>query len=81
MIREEEFSPLKNAPGAEKDTPEMAKAALCNLHYQYILNAGGKFVDDNGEVLPDIPRYSTHGKTHALLQRSTALISGLFVIM
>ena len=57
MIREEEFSPLKNAPGAAKDTPETARDALCNLHYQYIVNSGGKFMDDNGEILPDIPRY------------------------
>ena len=56
VIREEEFSPLKNAPGAAKDTPEMARDALCNLHYQYIVNAGGKFKDDNDEILPDIPR-------------------------
>ena len=56
VMREEEFSPLKNAPGATKDTPEMARDALCNLHYQYIVNSGGKFMDDNDEVLPDIPR-------------------------
>ena len=56
VIREEEFSPLKNAPGASKDTPEMARDALCNLHYQYIITSGGKFKDDNEETLPDIPR-------------------------
>ena len=56
VIREEEFSPLKNAPGSSKDTPEMARDALCNLHYQYIVNSGGKFKDDNGETVPDIPR-------------------------
>ncbi len=56
VIREQEFSPLKNAPGAAKDTPEMARDALSNLHYEYIINSGGKFKDDNGEILPDIPR-------------------------
>ena len=56
VIREEEFSPLKNAPGAAKDTPEMARDALCNLHYQYIVNSGGQFKRDNEEILPDIPR-------------------------
>ncbi|XP_046860453.1 UDP-N-acetylhexosamine pyrophosphorylase-like isoform X2 [Xenia sp. Carnegie-2017] len=56
VVREEEFSPLKNAPGAVKDTPEMARDALCNLHYQYIVNAGGKFKSNDGKILPDISR-------------------------
>ncbi|CAB4025140.1 UDP-N-acetylhexosamine pyrophosphorylase isoform X3 [Paramuricea clavata] len=34
----------------------MARDALCNLHYQYIVNSGGKFKDDNEDTLPDIPR-------------------------
>ena len=57
VLRNEEFSPLKNAPGSPKDTPETARDALCSLHYNYIVSAGGHFLCDNGEVLPDIPRY------------------------
>jgi len=40
--REEEFSPLKNADGAAKDTPLTARTDLFKLHKTYFENAGGK---------------------------------------
>ena len=45
--REEEFSPLKNADGAAKDTPLTARTDLFQLHKAYFENAGGKICPNN----------------------------------
>ena len=42
VVREDEFSPLKNASGADKDTPETARAALMNLNYRQLCAAGAE---------------------------------------
>lgn len=49
--REDEFSPLKNADGAAVDTPTTSRLALLNLHYRWILEAGGKFINEDGSLL------------------------------
>ncbi|XP_075041485.1 UDP-N-acetylhexosamine pyrophosphorylase-like protein 1 [Mixophyes fleayi] len=51
VVREEEFSPLKNADTAEKDTPTTARRALLWQHYRWALRAGAKFTDANGRVI------------------------------
>ena len=48
VAREDEFSPLKNARGSSSESPETAQRDLMNLHYRYIVKAGGKFINTNG---------------------------------
>lgn len=55
VLREDEFSPLKNADGAAKDTPTTCKHALCSLHCRYVIGAGGKFVHNDGSEIAHIP--------------------------
>ena len=55
VLREDEFAPLKNGPSAAKDSPGACRSALLNLHYRWVLAAGGKFMDLEGTALPLIP--------------------------
>ncbi|KAI9258985.1 nucleotide-diphospho-sugar transferase [Phascolomyces articulosus] len=45
--RNEEFSPLKNAPGSGVDCPETSRRDIISQHIRFIEAAGGKVVGDN----------------------------------
>lgn len=59
VLRKDEFSPLKNADGAEKDTPTSAREDLFNLHLRYLLNAGGMIADVKENPVSLIPNTSS----------------------
>ncbi len=46
VLRGAEFSPVKNAPGAAKDTPATAREDLCRVHHRWLLEAGGRVSSD-----------------------------------
>jgi len=51
VLREDEFSPLKNADGAAKDTPTTARQALYSLHARYLMQAGAELLDHQGNPI------------------------------
>ena len=49
VVREDEFSPLKNADGAAKETPTTSRQSLSALHRKFIEQAGGTIVEHAGQ--------------------------------
>ncbi|KAL1936712.1 hypothetical protein VTP01DRAFT_846 [Rhizomucor pusillus] len=47
--RKDEFSPLKNAPGAGSDCPETSRRDIIAQHVRFIEAAGGKVVGENSD--------------------------------
>jgi UDP-N-acetylglucosamine/UDP-N-acetylgalactosamine diphosphorylase len=47
--RQLHFAPLKNAPGAAKDTPEAVQAQMMAVHRQWLRNAGAR-IDEQARV-------------------------------
>lgn len=58
--REEEFSPVKNAPGTANDSPDTARQHLLNLHTSWIKSNGG--IVTEGKYLEVSPLESYAGE-------------------
>ncbi|KAJ1532235.1 hypothetical protein ONE63_000852 [Megalurothrips usitatus] len=55
VLREQEFSAVKNSDASEKDCPRVARQDLINLHVGYVEKAGGKIVPGpDGSIVCEI---------------------------
>ncbi|XP_036983709.2 UDP-N-acetylhexosamine pyrophosphorylase-like protein 1 isoform X2 [Artibeus jamaicensis] len=68
--RDEEFSPLKNADPADRDTPTTARQALLAQHYRWALQAGARFVGAHGARLLELPGLPSSGEPPAICEIS-----------
>ncbi|XP_053229928.1 UDP-N-acetylhexosamine pyrophosphorylase-like protein 1 isoform X2 [Podarcis raffonei] len=68
--REEEFSPLKNSDAADKDTPITARRSLLSQHYRWAVKAGARFVNGNGQRIPEKPSLSGDDEPPAICEIS-----------
>jgi UDP-N-acetylglucosamine/UDP-N-acetylgalactosamine diphosphorylase len=59
--REEEFSPLKNAPGTGSDDPETSRADLLSQHKRFLERAGAKVAKDAEIELSPLVSYAGDG--------------------
>uniref|UniRef100_A0A3B4H9R5 UDP-N-acetylhexosamine pyrophosphorylase-like protein 1 n=1 Tax=Pundamilia nyererei TaxID=303518 RepID=A0A3B4H9R5_9CICH len=55
VVREDEFSPLKNADGSATDNPTTARNSLLAQHCRWVTSAGATLLDKYGNPLP-LPR-------------------------
>jgi len=60
VLREDEFSPLKNADGAAKDTPTTCRQDLIDLHRRWAIKAGATLVSDDGATMSHIQSRQVH---------------------
>ncbi|KAM5184791.1 UDP-N-acetylhexosamine pyrophosphorylase-like protein 1 isoform 2-T2 [Callospermophilus lateralis] len=70
VLREEEFSPLKNAEAASRDNPSTARRALLAQHYRWALQAGARFLDAHGAQLPALSCLPPDGDPPAICEIS-----------
>lgn len=52
VVREDEFSPLKNADGAATDSPSTARNSLLAQHCRWVTAARATLLDERGNTLP-----------------------------
>ncbi len=50
VLREEEFSPLKNAPGSPQDSPDSCRKHLSDMFKNMVKRAGGTVEEANGGI-------------------------------
>lgn len=59
--RDDEFAPVKNAPGSEVDSPDTARALLTQLHIKWLTLAGGQFEGEGDFEIDNLLTYDGEG--------------------
>lgn len=67
VLREDEFSPLKNADGAATDSPTTARNALLAQHSRWATAAGATLLDEHGNLIPPTARSEDNVLINTLL--------------
>lgn len=65
VLREDDFSPLKNADGTATDNPTTARNSLLSQHCRWARAAGGTLLDEDGNTLLPADRVSSAGNPPA----------------
>lgn len=61
VSRDDQFAPVKNAPGSETDSPDTARAAIMKLHRRWVEAAGGMVQAPNGVEVAPLVSYAGEG--------------------
>uniref|UniRef100_A0A3P8WPX3 UDP-N-acetylglucosamine pyrophosphorylase 1, like 1 n=1 Tax=Cynoglossus semilaevis TaxID=244447 RepID=A0A3P8WPX3_CYNSE len=73
VVREDEFSPLKNADSAATDNPTTARNALLTQHCCWAQAAGATLLDHHGNPLPPVSRSEDMSSCDGTVQLSPRL--------
>merc|ERR1719373_479657 len=61
-LREEEFAPVKNAPGSATDSPDTARAMVSTLARRWLTEAGMQVPSDKATIIEVSPLVSYAGE-------------------
>jgi len=61
VVREEEFAPVKNAPGSPSDSPDTARMYISKLAKHWVSRAGGILVGDSEDGICEVAPLTSYG--------------------
>lgn len=80
MDRDEEFAPVKNAPGSLSDSPDTARSAISKLHRKW-LQGCGLVVEGDSDALVEISPLVSCGENDLLQRVTKRLVAPLHITL